>query len=230
MFNFIAVTLATVLIPTAPANTMLTENYSSMAAPTVYVRPSKIQTPNGSDVDIYYQDEGDLSEMDNHDALLSDYFTYADNNSYIFLKTRGSYTYNNFAYAFYMYWGGNIKCLITDINPFIEDKSFIEVSSPQPEDIIVYRTNNKPIHAGIIKSVLYEPANKDIGSNVIVESKWYPNGVFEHRGDLCPYMPKYHLLAGEPADNVVYYRRHEAHNFKVVAGSNNSTTHTSQCE
>lgn len=230
MLNVIAITLATIMIPAAPSNTILPENYSYIVEPTAYDRPSTIKTPNGSDVDVFYQDEGDLSDMDNNDALLADYFASKDVNNYISLKMRGSYKYNNLAYAFYLYWGGSNECIIIDINPYLEDKSYIKVANPQTDDIVCYYAGDNLIHAGIIKNVFGKPENDDMGSNLIVESKWYPNGVFEHRGDSCPYVAKYQMIEGQPADNLIYYRRHTTHKFSIVPGSCNGNVHSVYCK
>ncbi len=241
MINIIAVALATIMIPTSPANNILPENYTPIVEPTIYVKPTSIKTPNGTNVDIIYKEDGDLAELHNQDASFADYFSYVDrkageefdSDSYIELKTECTWTYNNYAYAFYMYWGGDIKCVIEDPMAFIDDKSFVEVSTPQPDDIVCYFNGNNLLHAGIIKRVLKESVNKDPGSNLVVESKWYPSGIFRHRGDLCPYIYKYSdvFFNAEGADRVEYYRKHEKHNFVAVKGSADKTnkTHTAKC-
>lgn len=236
MLENIAIVLATFMIPTAPLDTISFNNYSVYAEPAVVVQPGGnrpgVYTPNGTKVNAYFQEEADSDELNylyTVDGNLCDYFYDADNTGIVSLKIRASKTYNGFAYAFHMNNGGN-ACLFWDIDDYINDKSFVEVSEPQEGDIVCYYAGDQEINAGIIKCVYDQPDNDDLGSNLLVESKWYPNGVYEHRGDLCPYMPKHNMTSSGPADRLVYYRRHKTHNFVAVKGSENGSEHTGKCD
>ena len=154
-------------------------------------------------------------------------------------------TYNSFAYAFYMHWTDNpVRCWLADLNPFINDKSFIEVDTPQENDIILYYNDYyddgvyklDPIHAGIVKEVYNTESNGVCGNANTVEviSKWGEFGRYIHRGDECPYVSKYVFKDYENeiyfdiyATKVKYYRRHTSHNYNEYDIT--ETTHTSKC-
>ncbi len=236
MIETFAITLATFMISTSPLNSAMPENYSAPVEPTAIVRLSidsglagKILTPNGTEVLVSFPDERDTSILNVENRLICDYFYNVDDSDIVSIKADASYTYNGIAYAFHMRYGGR-ACWFEKIDAYLEDKSFVEVYAPQEGDIVCYYAGEDLINAGIIKDVYPRPENEDLGSNMLVESKWHQYGVFEHRGDLCPYISKYNNNFGaNAADRLVYYRRHETHNFVVEKGSDGGNTHTEKC-
>lgn len=75
------------------------------------------------------------------------------------------------------------------------DRSYEEVSDPRLGDIVCYYGyNNKNVfgnlHSGIITRYTDQSSNGTIGdlNKYIVTSKWGAGGLYEHRGDICPYM------------------------------------------
>ena len=96
---------------------------------------------------------------------------------------------------------------------YYTDYSYYEVSSPRAGDIICYFDNNgtpsnysddENLHSGIVSSVNDNQVNNICGTSSLVNvtSKWGSHGLFEHRGDQCPYTSAYN---GD-ADYVRYYR------------------------
>lgn len=200
MLEFIAVSLAAIMIPASPMNAIMPENYSGYSEPTAYVQQMDATTAtiytfnNNTPIVVSCPSEADSVTLDNNDDKFVDPYY----NSYgelveldVYQLERSSFTYNNFAYAFYMYWGGSIACVLDDPEPFINDHSFEKVTEPQIGDIVCYCLGNYVIHAGIIKAVLNKSESNEIASNLIVQSKWFNFGVYEHRGDLNPYMRLY---------------------------------------
>lgn len=165
-------------------------------------------------------------------------------NKNISRKYEPTSTYNSKAFAFYLYWEGVYSvrpCSMSSYDKYIEDNSYVFVDEPQVNDIVLYFSgdNNKFITAGVVTDVnaseASDPANNEPFvkqlSKLRVQSMWSLFGVFEHRGDLCPFVGKYtsKYITNSPTAEVQYLRRHETHNFKAVYGSSNGKTHTEKC-
>lgn len=256
MIEILATTLAAIMVPAIPFNTAIEfkqyvehehtqleqvlENDSTAFASG---QKTTIKTPNGTNVEALIYPEYFSDEAMN---FYTNYFKW-----YPEYKLRpttddgATTTYNSFAYAFYMHWTDNpVRCWLADLNPFINDKSFIEVDTPQENDIILYYNDYyddgvyklDPIHAGIVKEVYNTESNGVCGNANTVEviSKWGEFGRYIHRGDECPYVSKYVFKDYENeiyfdiyATKVKYYRRHTSHSYTTkVEGS----IHTYACK
>lgn len=241
MIGIFATALAAIILQTTPVNLVTQTNFNGGEEYSSYSSEQSItiKTPNGSNARAYRASE-DFSDYDK--VVYMNYFKnhpeYNLNPETIDVAT---FAYNSFSYAFYKRWSENaIDCNLYDCTPFLEDKSFIEVNSPSVDDIIVYFTFNEKngvyeaIHSGIVLQVYDVQANGVCGNanTVYVQSKWGYFGLYQHRGDECPYIAKYnfsdnYINFDVAATKVKYYRRHASHSYTTkVEGS----IHTYACK
>ncbi len=161
--------------------------------------------------------------------------------------------FNCLSFAFYMYWHENwyegnnyeaIACWIRNADNFITDKSFYtldtSVAEPQVNDVVCYFSNEGVVNAGIIKEVYASEASNPSSNETFVkklskykvQSMWGAFGLYEHRGDVCPFVPKYasEEVTEAPAVKTVYYRRHEKHKYTKKYTKKDENFHYSYCE
>lgn len=181
----------------------------------VSVQISTITTPNRTNVEVYKVLD-DIS-----DSLIS-YLDSIVDLQYPNVTRLGNATakYNCHSYAWYSQNGSNTYWM-NNPSPYYTDNSYLEVTTPMQGDIICYFDDNGTpnnyaddtnLHSGIV--VEYDPSilSNGICSNsnqVIVKSKWGVSGLYQHKGDDCPYT----TLHNGTADYVKYYRRHY-HNYE----------------
>ena len=186
MLECIAVALAAFMIPAAPMNTILPENYSHYRE-TAYVLQanddtSYVYTPNGSPVEVYHMNKDGVDEpnidfytyyfVGGGEGKYSGYYENSDGKS-VTLMNKGisrvgdpTTLYNFLSYAFYMYWEPkyqtfwtDIACVIYDYSPYLNDYSYDVVGEPQANDIIIYYHDEDPITAGIVQEVYSSEAS-----------------------------------------------------------------------
>lgn len=102
---------------------------------------------------------------------------------------------------------------MNDPSQYYTDGSYYEVETPRAGDIICYfddmgtatTSDDMNLHSGIVTSVNSSQVNDVCGkaSLVNVTSKWGGEGLFYHRGDICPYVSTY---STGYADYVKFYR------------------------
>lgn len=134
-----------------------------------------------------------------------------------------SYAWHNQLYATNTYWLDD-----PGVYHFADISLYTEVTTPQVGDIVCYlNAYGDNLHSGIIVSISSGDSNEICGNSdlLIVQSKWGMHGLYEHRGDLCPYTVSaahYEELSANDkisniANDVVYYRRVEhTHSFSKV--------------
>lgn len=110
---------------------------------------------------------------------------------------------------YYAWFNGDDSYWYDSSKPQIDfsDGSCVEVTSPSAGDIICYfDANGNNIHSGVVASVSNGTSNGICGNAdlVTVKSKWGTAGLYQHRGDQCPYTSTY----GGNAVSVKYYHRH----------------------
>ncbi len=138
------------------------------------------------------------------DELTPEVITYCNNvNALIYpeamLIDDPTVKYNCHSYAWYsqeytsnIYW-------IDDPSEYFED--YRVVSTPQVGDIVYYNTASS--HSAIVVSV---PNGSNNLSDIVVQSKWGPEGLYEHEIDQCSYYTD--------EDDLVFYRpRNHTHTF-----------------
>ena len=264
MIEIFAITLATIMIPTAPLNSSMPENYTAQIEPTNYIHQineqsetGTVHTPNGTSVEVEYPNE--FVNESNIDRLAYKFIgneeysgEYININGYsVTLRDKNIYrvgdpttTYNALAFAFYMYWENldysQSACVMKQHYDYLEDYSYVKVNDPQVNDIVCYFSDTYIINAGIVQQVNASEASDAVSSQAFVkklskcwvQSMWGFYGLYQHRGDLCPFVGEYAF--GEVTDaeavRVEYYRRHETHNFVAVKGSENGSEHTGKCD
>ena len=104
-----------------------------------------------------------------------------------------------------------------------------------PRDRICYfSSSNVNVHSGIIVSTSGMTTSNNVcgTSNMfIVQSKWGQCGLYEHRGDECPYVTV-NSFCPNPATYVKYYRfsfgNHQQHSYTYQ--TYNSTKHIQTCD
>ncbi len=128
--------------------------------------------------------------------------------------------YNCHSYAWYSqniqtnsFWMNSPEAFYTN------NGGYVEVSTPQVGDIICYFSDsNINLHSGIVSAVRTGTSNNVCGNAdlVTVQSKWGLYGLYEHRGDQCPYVDQ----PNGPAEYVKYYRPvNHTHNITHISSN-----------
>ena len=163
---------------------------------------SYVNTPNGSQVLVkQYIDDYTEEQVDELIELYSIYSPFKDAE----LLANPTTAYNCHSYAWYS------QDILTNTNwmpyptEYYTDYSYYEVSTPRAGDIICYfddkgtaaEIDDENIHSGIVVSVNDVLASSVCGDSslVNVRSKWGQQGLFYHRGDICPYVSTYEGFA-----------------------------------
>ena len=217
-----------------------------------------VYTPNGTAVDVEYHNEGISGDLLDYYLY---YFICDDEHSGIYKNTEdidvtlsstnfdvvygGTTKFNAAAFAFYMYWENKnynqTACVMKSFEGYINDKSYIKCNEPRVNDIVLYYSIDGLISAGVVTGVDESEANDPTDNRAFVRqlskcrvlSMWWEFGLYEHRGDLCPFVGKYAIKStvyDTKTVRVEYYRRHETHNFVAVKGSENGSEHTGKCD
>lgn len=100
----------------------------------------------------------------------------------------------------WVFAGGEFLLMPEAVEMILADNSFLEVSSPLPGDVVVYRDNKGVIiHSGIIRAIL---GNSMVGEaiTILVESKWGLGSCYLHPVDCQPY-----------SQSFAFYRRTGGH-------------------
>lgn len=179
------------------------DSYDSYAAQTKATTIDYVYTPNGTRVQVFCRDEMSSSTIQacnqRGDALVPEATRISSSTT----------KYNCHSYAWYRastsnpYW-------MNDPSSYYTDGSY-EESVGNVGDIICYYDNSGfNLHSGIVIAKTSGKSNGICGNSdlVTVRSKWGAWGLYEHRGDQCPYTSTY----GGEANYVKYYRKHN-HNF-----------------
>ena len=95
--------------------------------------------------------------------------------------------------------------------------------------IIYIDQNGTNIHSGIVRSITGLSPNGVCGyaNTVKVQSKWGPYGLYEHRGDQCPYTS---LVSDGEAVTVKFYRYNISHTHSYSYDTFDSLYHYSSCQ
>jgi hypothetical protein len=184
-----------------------------------------VYTPKGSRVAAYSNSELSSSEINNYNRISDAFFT-TD-----IRITNASRKYNNFSYAFYKQ-NTNNNYYIDDPYLYLSDGSYIEISysNLQPRDrIVYYNSNNEIVHSGVVRGTTGQTPNGVCGyaNTVWVQSKWGYYGLYEHRGDQCPYT---NLVSGGTAVSVKFYRYNINHSHRYTYTALDSNYHYASCE
>lgn len=133
--------------------------------------------------------------------------------------SRSSAKYNCHSYAWYSQnTAENTYWINEPLNFYDDSNEYVVVTTPRAGDIICYfNAAGKNLHSGIVVFYVGGTSNGVCGNSdlVYVQSKWGPSGLYEHRGDQCPYTTEaygYDELTQNQkeesiAASVKYYRR-----------------------
>ena len=178
-----------------------------------------VYTPNGSAVTVLLRTEG----ITNTNALDMDREMKGAYSGIVSIY-RASNVFNCHSYAWYsqnyesnVYW-------MNDPYKYVSDLSYTRYNEPQVGDIIVYLNSaGYNLHSGIVVQVHEGNSNGVCGDSnlVMVQSKWGDYGLYEHRGDQCPYPDL-------GATTVQYYRRTN-HTHTFAKSNYDSTWHKKYC-
>ncbi len=279
MIETLALSLAAVMIPTVPMNTLTAESYSGYGVPTEYVKTLSdldeyVYTPNGTKVHITHKDD----EVDEQNIERLTYFFVGNDNPNIGAIYSGKYTnllgstvslnfannpdyrrigdptttYNCLTVAFYMYWEYEMynsdyfcedpyrRCELLEPEAYLRDMSFEETNEPRVNDLALYYDANGGVQtAGIIREVYAEQASNPTSNETFVKqlsqykmwSKWGEYGVYEHRGDHCPYIDKLACpqLTNSSTTRVMYLRKH-THSYTQKYVADGDKHHKAYCK
>lgn len=170
---------------------------------------SYVYTPNGTSV-LVKQYLVDYS-AEQVERILEDYEKKSPYKDAEFLSNPTT-AYNCHSYAWYSQNTSTNRNWMPYPTEYYIDHSYEEVSVPRKGDIICYFDNkgtatesdDENLHSGIVESVNTSQVNNICGKSslVYVTSKWGAEGLFYHRGDICPYVSTYN----GGADYVKFYR------------------------
>ena len=140
--------------------------------------------------------------------------------------------YNCHSYTFYTQNIDENEYCIDDAYLYINDGSYIEIpySQVQVRDRIVYfDEDDNIVHSGVVRGTTGQTSNGVCGysNTVLVQSKWGYYGLYEHRGDQCPYTS---LVNGGAATYVKFYRYNMSHTHCYSYDVFDSKYHYSSCE
>ena len=158
---------------------------------------SYVYTPNGTSVYVETGEEASQSYI----SYLNDY-----GDDWVPEATRianSSIVYNCHSYAWYLQSTSN-PYWMPDPSNYYTDGSY-EISTGEIGDIICYFDDYEGnLHSGIVIGTLEGTSNGVCGDAdlKIVRSKWGSLGLYEHRGDQCPYTSSY----DGDADYVMYFK------------------------
>ncbi len=175
--------------------------------------PEIMYTPNGTPVAVYFDlpefNESSIQQLNN--AMGADYPN-------AILISDASNVYNCHSYAWYSQNVLTNNVWMDYPIPYydVDTKCYVEVSTPQIGDIICYfEYTGRNIHSGIVVELLGGTPNGlcEDANRVMVQSKWGPYGLYQHRGDECYY------VTGNDEQNkasyVKYYRKqNHTHSFQ----------------
>ena len=188
--------------------------YKSYVAPNGYRTSDYVYTPNGNSVSVFSFDEmdaEDIVECNNlGDTLVPEATRIASSTA----------KYNCHSFAWYLQSTSNVFWM-NDPTDYYSDGSY-EVSTGEVGDIICYFDNYLGnLHSGIIIGTLEGTSNGVCGDAdlKIVRSKWGAWGLYEHRGDQCPYTSSYY---GD-ADYVMYFKPRVVETIPLLNPSTNTT-------
>lgn len=167
-----------------------------------------VDTPNGTNIPVYlFTCTHPESYVETQNTRWDDFFPEATRWS------SADCTYNCHSYAWYSQDVEENQYWMDDPSMYYQDNSYIEVSTPRKGDIICYFDENGTeselddinLHSGIVLE--YDPSISinnicGIANQILVLSKWGQVGLYEHKGDYCPYTSNY----GGDADYVKFYR------------------------
>ena len=134
--------------------------------------------------------------------------------------------YNCHSYAWYSQTTTN-EYWMPDPSNYYTDYSYDETSTPKVGDKICYFSKNgENKHSGIIIGINSASSNNVCGNSNLyqVRSKWGSWGLYEHRGDQCPYTSTY----GGECTYVKYYTVH-THNYNLNYKWKSDTMHYATC-
>ena len=94
---------------------------------------------------------------------------------------------------------------------------------------VYYNSNNEIVHSGVVRGTTGQTPNGVCGyaNTVWVQSKWGYYGLYEHRGDQCPYTS---LISGGTATYVKFYRYNISHTHTYSYDVLDATYHYASCE
>ncbi len=153
--------------------------------------------PNYNNVDIYTPNGKTVQAYEIVDEF-PNWFIEQENNWYNNIYSNAIYissttlSYNCHSYAWYKQSSSNSYWIdYPEMYYSVNDQSFYEVNTPRIGDIICYyNIDGENLHSGIV--VDYDPTIEinnicENANQVTVISKWGYAGLYEHKGDECPY-------------------------------------------
>lgn len=177
----------------------------------VSAESTTILTPNNVTVTVSNViGEWDISILNSVDSSMAEGYQVA-------IKLDGATAkYNCHSYAWYSQEYSNNTYWMNYPQAYYQSAGsvYVETITPATGDIICYFDSaGNNMHSGIVVSVTSGTSNEVCGNSnlVTVQSKWGQAGLYEHRGDQCPY-------PGIGAVSVKYYRRaNHSHTFSYTS-------------
>ena len=179
-----------------------------------------VYTPNNTAVLVYKHEEMTQAQIFMYDSYMDSRIPDAKRIS------SSSNKYNCHSYAWYNQSTTN-EYFMPDPSNYYTDYSYEETTTPKVGDIICYfSSTGYNFHSGIIIGKNTGVSNNVCGNSNLyqVRSKWGYYGLYEHRGDQCPYTSTY----GGNATYVKYYTLHN-HIYNLNYKWKSDTLHYATC-
>lgn len=183
-----------------------------------------VKTSNGTNVEVFQRSELSQSQIENCNSYCDAKFPSADR------IVSASARYNCHSFAWYFQNVNTNQYWMNNPDDYYNDNSYFEVSydDVQPRDKICYfNSEGYNLHSGIVLYLTGELANNVCGySNTVgVQSKWGSCGLYNHKGDYCPYI----YLHGGEASYVKFYRINQSHTHSFYYSHFNDEYHYENC-
>ena len=180
---------------------------------------SYVYTPRGTQVEVYIRDEMPAYAINicnqNGDTLVPEATRIAPSSS----------KYNCHSYAWYMQSTSN-PYWMNDPSSYYTDWSYEESEGDVGDIICYFDSTGFNLHSGVIIGESEGVSNGICGNSNLytVRSKWGDWGLYEHRGDQCPYTEPY----SGTASYVKFYRVHQ-HSYTYSPATSGHTATCTDC-
>jgi len=96
----------------------------------------------------------------------------------------------------WVFTGGKFILSGSEVESILTDNGYTEQQTPQPDDLVIYRSGTTVIHTAIVQSAAGDQP-------VLVRSKWGSLGVFVHPIDKSPYGTSYNFYRSPRAGHLL---------------------------
>ena len=185
-----------------------------------------ISTPNNTLVEVWECQEASSQDIA---QLNIDADAFCSQNVRLYTATNH---FNCHSYAWYSQEVNDNPFWMNDPTAYYSDGSYYEITNVSEviarDRICYFDSDGNNLHSGIVRYATGSNISNGVcgySDLFYVQSKWGQAGLYEHRGDLCPY--PYDLA--NPAVTVKFYRRNLSHTHSITYSEYSDSRHTACC-